>query len=209
MYIRYNRHPERDEFRIAKYTEGCRHFRANRIRSRSREGSRVMTSPPDDILDLLTAYALGAISRMRSRASARCSTSSPNCARRWPNCAPPPTCCPMACLEPTRRPSCASACSTTRLDASIPPSKPAAPGRQPHARLGAGAERDRRRGGVGRRDRLGAAVPNPRSSSAQSQAELAQTPRASGRCAGADRLAYRRWAWLAPRSCARAVAQRC
>src|SRR6266536_5937890 len=29
--------------------------------TRPRESNRVMTSPPDDILDLLTAYALGAI----------------------------------------------------------------------------------------------------------------------------------------------------
>jgi hypothetical protein len=31
MHISYNKHPERAKFRIAKYTEGCRHFCGNRI----------------------------------------------------------------------------------------------------------------------------------------------------------------------------------
>jgi hypothetical protein len=31
MYLMLNRHPERRGYRITKYTEGCRNFRANRI----------------------------------------------------------------------------------------------------------------------------------------------------------------------------------
>ena len=121
-----------------------------------------MTSPPDDILDLLTAYALGVIEPEEIARVSALLDEQPELRATLAELRATADMLPYGLPEASQPARRAASARARPRDRTLLPrhGQPGEPGGQPHARLGAGAEWYRRRGRAGRRDWMGAAVPN-------------------------------------------------